>query len=436
MVHAESLLPQMQKRMGTAYPFWGIVVALALLYLAPFTVQELNILAFVICIYRVIRYDGKVFAVDYVMLIPFSQIFQTPDGFSLLYCLSAFAAFWYLFRNGVRSGVAIIVLVIFLDYLLLRFQGKFSNLLMCTSQLLLLLVLLPAQDPENCVLLAKAFCASLLLSVAYALLLRDTPQLEALRGAEVPAFWGSTQMRFQGLFPDPNYFMAVVTMALTLVIRLYCCSQIKAAVFWLTIGALLAVGLATISKTFLVIFIVLMVLYFLRQFFYRDQKSHPGMMLLLALTLFVMIQVDDSIASVAWERLTHASDLNELTTGRSHIFATYLERILETPASLLFGVGLGSSTLERGTHNFFLEVIYYTGLTGLALLIAYCAALIHLLRSSDWLWPKSSPTFRYVTLLAVIIVFCTLHGMFSTSPYMMLFLSFVCMIIPDRKGVT
>ncbi len=435
MVHTENRSPlQIQKRAGTAYPFWSLVVVMALLYLGPFTTQRLNDLAFAICVYRIIRYDAKVFAVDYVALIPFAQIFQTQSGFSMVYYLSVLAAFWYLLRSGVRAGIALTVLVIFLNYLLLRSQWEFGKLLMCISPLLLLLVLLPAQDSENCVLLAKVFCASLLLSVAYAFLLRDTPQLEALRGDEVPAFWGSTTMRFQGLFRDPNGFMAIITMAVTLVIRLYCCNQIRPAVFWVTIAALLTTGLATLSKTFLVFFIVLMALYFLRELVHRDRQTHPGMLVLLVLALIVMIQVDDSIASVAWERLMRADNLDELTTGRSHIFSTYLKKIMETPVSLLFGVGLGVGPLQRDTHNLFLEVIYYTGLTGMGLLIAYSAALVHLLRSSGGLWTKSSSAFRYTTLIASVIVFCTLHGMFSTLPYMMLFLSFICMIIPDRKG--
>lgn len=435
MVHTESLSPpQIQKRTGTAYPFWGLVVVTALLYLGPFTTQILNDLAFAICVYRILRYDAKVFAVDYAALIPFAQIFQTQDGFSMLYYLSVLAAFWYLFRNGARTGIALAILLIFLNYLLLRSQWEFGRLLMCISPLLLLLVLLPAQDSENCVLLAKVFCASLLISVLYAFLLRNTPQLQALLGTEVPAFWGSTTMRFQGLFQDPNYFMAVITMAVTLVIRLYCCHQIRPVVFWVSIAALLTTGLATLSKTFLVFFIVVMMLYFLRELVHRDRQTHPGMILLLVLALIVMIQVDDSIASVAWERLTRANDLDELTTGRSHIFTTYLEKILETPVSLLFGAGLGAGPLERDTHNLFLEVIYHTGLTGMGLLVAYSGALIHLLHFCDGLWPKNSPTFRYTTLIAAIIVFCTLHGMFSILPYVMLFLSFICMIIPDRKG--
>lgn len=436
MVHTESLSPpKIQKRANTTYPVWGLVVVMALLYLRPFTTPVMNDLAFAICVYRVIRYDEKVFAVDYVSLIPFAELFQTQNDFSMLQYLCILAAFWYLIRNGVRVSIALITLVILANYFLLRCQWEFGKVLICFSPLLLLLVLLPAQDAENCVLLAKAFCASLLLSAAYAFLLRDTPQLEALRGAEVPAFWGSTTMRFQGLFGDPNYFMAIITMALTLVIRLYCCNQIQPVVFWVSIAALLTTGLATLSKTFLVFFIVVMALYFLRELVHRDRQTHPGMLLLLVLALVLMIQVDDSIASVAWERLTRANDLDELTTGRSHIFSTYLQKIFETPVTLLFGVGLGTAGLERDTHNLFLEVIYYTGLTGMGLLVAYSGALIHLLHSSSGLWPKNSPTFRYTTLIAAIIVFCTLHGMFSILPYMMLFLSFVCMIIPDRKGV-
>ena len=56
------------------YPVLSICAAVVLMLLAPFTTAWLAAGAFAICLYRVIRYDARVFGTDYCILIPISAL--------------------------------------------------------------------------------------------------------------------------------------------------------------------------------------------------------------------------------------------------------------------------------------------------------------------------------------------------------------------------
>ena len=66
------------------YPHWGIIVVLALNFLSPFVSNLLPFLALVLCVFRVVRYDEKIFAPDYRMVISVTMCFRTPGRMSLL----------------------------------------------------------------------------------------------------------------------------------------------------------------------------------------------------------------------------------------------------------------------------------------------------------------------------------------------------------------
>ena len=73
------------------YPIQGISVILALIYLSPFVSSLLNYAAFLMCMYRLMKYDERVFSVDYCCRISVATVFALPGGFSLVVVLSLLA---------------------------------------------------------------------------------------------------------------------------------------------------------------------------------------------------------------------------------------------------------------------------------------------------------------------------------------------------------
>lgn len=81
------------------YPIPSICAIMMLIYLSPFVGSWLNYVAFLICIYRLIRYDERIFSVDYCCLVSVAAIFALPSGRSLVVILSLIAIVWFVIRN-------------------------------------------------------------------------------------------------------------------------------------------------------------------------------------------------------------------------------------------------------------------------------------------------------------------------------------------------
>ncbi|MCD8341834.1 MAG: hypothetical protein LUC87_06735 [Clostridiales bacterium] len=424
----------MTDRSSGAYPAGGILLSLFLLYLAPFTDARLPYIAFLVCLYRVIRYDAAVFGTDYCVLAAVSLLFQTPGGTSLLAYLCIFAVIWQFLRGSFRADASFLVLMLLLDYLLLRMGGGVNRFVLCFSQLALLRLFLPGQTGAAVVRTSRLFCLSLLASSVYAWVFRGAPQLLLLQGAEVAAYQGSSATRFQGLFQDPNYYMALLAVGIALTIRLFANRQIGGAELAVVAGGLSVFGFLTYSKTFLVVFLALLLLFVLFQLLAGRAVLGLGTAVCAALGLAVAAACPDTPVSVVLYRLFSASGLNELTTGRAELFTAYLEAILARPSTLLVGVGLSGEALSLDPHNLFLELTYYLGVIGLALFLLYLALLMHGMgRWGAGVRHRQPAPVRYLVLLTAAALFCTLSGMFSATTYVMLFLGIAAAAMPERR---
>lgn len=415
------------------YPQWGIILVLALNFLSPFVTNLLVYPAFLICIYRIIRYDEKVFATDYCILQAVSLLFTTSGGMSLLVYLCLFAAVWYFIRRGIRGEAAVVLVVALLNFLLMRMQFEVSKFVLCFGQLFLLYVLIPQQDEWSAERCARAFCFSLLLSSAYALAFRNTSQIAALRGYEVPAFWGSSIMRFYGLFQDPNYYAMLLITSLSLLIKLKDCKCVTWPVFIIGGLLLIACGILTYSKTFFLMLIVVVFIYLVWQFWNKRVLRGILLTLLIVVAGGIILFAEGSPFAVVLSRLTSSTNLDELTTGRSELFMTYYNAIVSDPVSILFGKGLAAGNLGRDPHNLFLEITYYIGLTGLVLMVTYFGILIHGIVKSRETVRKQNFVSKYAVVLVVVVLHVTLHGMTSLASYVSFFVAAVSMMVTRKQ---
>ena len=151
----------------TEYPLWGILAVMGLVLISPFVSPYLCYFAFVISICRMLRFDAKVFAVDYAILIPVCQFYRTTGGMSLLVWLCLVAAIWFFVRGKIKVNSALVAIILLLNYLLLRMQMNISNFVLCFGQMLVLYVLLPQQDDVSAKRIVKAFCWSLVITSLY-----------------------------------------------------------------------------------------------------------------------------------------------------------------------------------------------------------------------------------------------------------------------------
>lgn len=410
------------------YPKLGIVIAVLITLTSIFTSPYINLLAFAICLFRIVRYGSAVFSTDYCILVTVSLLFQF-DGIVLFPYLCLFAAIWFACTKKIRLDAIAIILVIQLAYLLLRMESGYKNLILCFSQLMLLCEILRGQCKQTAILSIKSFIAALFASSLYAYIFRGAAQLKAVRGPEVPAYWLSSHFRFSGLFRDPNYYMALLIVALALLINLRLKGELGRPAFIAMSICFAIFGFLSYSKTFLILIIIVYIVYV---FLLLGRKKFFFAFALVAVTgivIWAALQMEDSPLQIILYRFETATNLDDLTTGRSEIYVRYLSAINESACSLIFGYGLDAAFLRKSPHNLYLEILYYLGLSGLLLFIAEFAACLRLVYTETSGVKKHSRLMIYYPLLLIGILFCSLAGMFSPSTYVMLFLALISMLI-------
>lgn len=411
------------------YPIPGICAILALIYLSPFVSSWLNYVAFLICVYRLVKYDERIFSVDYCCLISVATVFALPGGLSFVVVLSLIAEAWFIIRDGLVADTALVCLLLLACYIMLRMQSSLSDFVLCFSQLLIIYLLISFLDEETIVLDIELFVINVGVSSIYALLFRNSSAISRLIGTEVAAYFGSSLTRFQGLFRDPNYYMSLVIMAIVLLTLLYFKKYISKYLFLLGIGCMFLFGALTYSKTFL----FLLCLYWLLCLFYLIRgKRYMLAATFTTVTVFLALLLSNTLFATTLYRITSASSVGELTTGRTTLLGTYWNEIMSSPGIILFGEGMSARLLEKGTHNLFLEIQYYIGLIGLILFVSYFGALVIWMRKKYTMGSAATRLFNYSSLIVFIALFCSLQGMFSISVYALLYLAVISIGIPQK----
>ena len=414
------------------YPVWSIVLAMAFILLSPFVSPMTSYAALIVCLYRVFRYDSRVFATDYVLLAPIANVFRTSAGLTLLIVLCLAAAVVYLVRESFRADRSLVLILILLNYLLLRMQVGITDFMLCFGQIFLLWVLLPKQNTQSAVRTAKAFCVGLLITSLYALVFQETWQLRAVIGADAEAIWGTGIMRFHGLYNDPNYYMTMLIVGMALIIKLREYGRLKTLPFVLMFAGMTALGVLTYSKTFFLTFILLGVVYIIWQF--RNKKVFWGTALIVAVAIGAeyFLFSENSPFAVVISRFLGSEDLSDLTTGRSDVYLQYLEAITKDPLTFLFGYGFTAPGLRNDPHNIYLEIIYRCGAVGIVLIMVFFMSLAGIVKWQEPLAAQQSMAERYFIIAMVMILYFTLNGMFMVEVYPNVFLAFLAILITPK----
>ena len=392
------------------YPIRGILIVMGLLCLSPFLWSIPSYIAFGICLCRMVRYDAKVFAVDYCAILPLTQVFRTHGGLSLLLCYGLLTTLWHLFRGGIRGDVRYGAMILLLNYLVARMQLDVSAFLLCIGQLMMLCVLLPKQDDKSSANAALAFCLGLLFASVYAYAFRNTDQLRSIQGEAVEAVYGTGIFRFRGTLSDPNYYMTMLITGLTVLVKLLDCGWIKFPVFLGLAGIFALLGVMTYSKTFFLMLVLFALIYVIWQF-YSKRYIYGGALVALGLLAALWALLSDrSPFAVVLSRFGSGS-LNEITTGRMEVYIDYLRESASSFGSLMFGKGLGAAGLYKAPHNLYVELIYYIGIVGLLLYVGFFAAMVVVLKKKDKRIREQHFISRYSSVIMLAALFFTLHGM-------------------------
>lgn len=407
----------------TEYPVAGIAAVIAMLCLVPFTTGYLAYLAFILCVFRMFLYNSKVFATDLALLSSFSLLFNAPGGDSLLTYLVILGAVWYFFLQRIRLDASLFLFAALFCFLITRMGGQYTTLLIVVGSLLIVRCVVAQQDERSSVYVCRAFCIGIILSSVYAFIFRNSSRLEAVKGSEVAAYYGSSSMRFQGLFEDPNYFAVFLILAIVLIIRLWLLGHSRT---WPSLAAgvlLMSFGMLTYSKSFLIAAVMVALSFLIILLTSKRITTALFIILLCLLAAF------SSAFSIISYRLQSFTTFDQLTTGRLELFTMYLELITGSPLTLFFGHGLGARLLYRGTHNIYLETLYYIGVTGLLLYFAYFISLAWKpLRQN-----KEGFIQKYFGIAVFLVLYFALHGITASNFYIQTAVLIISMMMTKKE---
>ncbi|MBO5702763.1 MAG: hypothetical protein J6S71_10020 [Clostridia bacterium] len=201
----------------------------------------------------------------------------------------------------------------------------------------------------------------------------------------------SSLTRLSGYYGDPNFYSAHITAAIggAILLLLNETKIIRKIVVYLMIAVLLYCGFLSVSKSFALILVCMLLLWVIEVLFKRGRLSSKVTMLLALLIGGVYILTSilfTDLLDMMMERFVGAgSSLSELTTRRSDLWINYLRMFEENPLVLLFGKGYTEDLVNgRGSHNIVIQMVYQFGLVGTLLTLVwfyeYCKIVLRTVR--------------------------------------------------------
>lgn len=180
--------------------------------------------------------------------------------------------------------------------------------------------------------------------------------------------------RRSGYNGDPNFYSAHITTALSGILVLLLNETKRSKLFVLAALAclLLYCGLMSVSKSFLLISVCLLLLWVLTLLLQRGKVSVKVTLivtLVVAGGFLLSSTVFTDMLNTTFSRFSQDANLSDFTTGRTEVWARYIQAMLEDVRLLLFGQGYSDVIIgEKPTHNTLLEGLFQLGLIGCALL--------------------------------------------------------------------
>ena len=183
--------------------------------------------------------------------------------------------------------------------------------------------------------------------------------------------------RLSGFFGDPNFYSAHITAAIAALLLLISREANKRKLVLMIVIAVILIycGLLSASKMFVMVIACIFVCWI--PMLFRKRGGFLGKFSLLLGILCAGIVILTSVAfqelfKILNFRFSYASNLSQLTTGRTELWSNYLKELFRNVPLLLHGEGYSQVVLDgRASHNTLIQLVYQFGLYGSVVLTAW-----------------------------------------------------------------
>ncbi len=180
-------------------------------------------------------------------------------------------------------------------------------------------------------------------------------------------FYGTNTVRLCGFYGDPNFFATQIVSAIGCLLVLVRNKRKKTSLYIIMVAALLGCGLLSVSKTFIIATALIFVLFLLALGVNKDRR-------MIRTLIWCAVLITVILATGAFSEQIHmllvrfrfTGDISSFTTGRTDLWAAYIESFMDHPVNFLIGQGYTSvfNGVPKGSHNTILQIIYQFGLVG------------------------------------------------------------------------
>ncbi len=190
----------------------------------------------------------------------------------------------------------------------------------------------------------------------------------------------SSLTRLSGYYGDPNFYSAHITAAIggAILLLLNETKIIRKIVMYLLGTVLLYCGFLSVSKSFALILVCMILLLLIEVLFKKGRISNKLMMLLALLvgSSFILSSIifGDLLDMMLDRFIGEGNSLSDFTTRRSDLWLSYMRLFEEEPMVLIFGKGFTDELVNgRGSHNILIQSVYQFGIVGSIMLYAWFA---------------------------------------------------------------
>ena len=302
-------------------------------------------------------------------LLPFANIIKlSPGQISLFTVFFAIYVLRIIFKTGKLNRMFLLTAFIFAGYCLaVSGPERIVTIVTMVCGFMMLRETTESDDYDYLHVL-YAFCLGIIISSAIGALRDYLPIIKSFSiDASYKVGHEEYAQRFVGLNVNPNYYTMDVSVAMGCLVTTMCTQKMK-PIYMVLFGVLAIFGLMSVSKSFLIVFalmVVILLLNSLRQGATTFLKISAALILAGVLILtFARESVETYIIRLNDD--ANAESLSAITTGRGEIWIEYIKTMLKDFKTLFLGAGLGER-LEKGSHNTYIEMVYHIGLIGSAL---------------------------------------------------------------------
>jgi len=256
----------------------------------------------------------------------------------------------------------------------------------------------------------RIFAFAVMLSVAYSSTYFFSPYMSETMIISIDGGRG----RFQALMMHPNVFAMLCEFLISSLAYLIIAHKSKKTrtMDWLLMIALTISGIFTLSKTFL---ILILVIYFVLGIWMLKRKPIQTIVIssIVATILIILtLQFPQVVRALATRFMgtfedchTFADFMNMITTYRYNLWIEYSTYLAQNPLVLVFGAGLGAPVLSTlSAHNLFLTGTYSIGLVGMLMLLFVVVLMIREYRRNASKLPSRAILLPIAIMLLIAMV--------------------------------